>query len=1156
MEQTILNSNDQTISVQDCQDMVNGYMQREKGTEDVDLIQNRGGEKWLFNGFQTTLDFGITDASIPSREDKYGNNKKEVILPRSWWYFAWEAFGDLLLRVLFVAGIVSIIIEMSINASDKEKIKIAWIEGFAILIAVAVIIIVTATNNLLKDREFTKLNDEAESGKVITIMRNGKLMIDVSYQIPLVGDILILKSGMEVPADCVFIEGFSIQIDESSVTGESKAMNKFSPAECVAKRDVLLTKAKTSGKFNSHDVPSSVILAGTKVLNGSGKCIVINVGKNSAIGKINELVGSGEEDELTPLQLKLEKLARDIAWLGLTAAVVLFVAALIKWIVRNSTGTGNIRNEDGVIIGTGNLWKAETSGELVKQFFGFFLVSVTILVVAIPEGLPLAVTLALAFAVSKMMKENNLVRTLAACETMGGANVICSDKTGTLTKNEMYFTDFFNEKEMIVYETIKAKAVPYTELFHPECQNVLIETLVYNSIEDPTQKRGNPTEMALLKYVMMCGIDVVKKREEVKKVFQATFTSDRKRMSTVVLLNTGSTFALLKGASEYVLETCSHVHDMNTNEIVPLTPQSIKKYEMAIEGFAKKALRTIGLAYKDLTGKTNNFEDVDAKGLYEYERGGFTLIGICGIKDVIRPEVPDSINRCRLAGIDVKMVTGDNKITAYAIAKEVGIINERNEGSAIVMEGPEFLRTIGGVVCGNCLDKPSCDCVAKERDLEKEENKGKKLRKDVIKNQEVFNTIWPNLCVLARSRPEDKYALVTGIKNTDQVVAVTGDGTNDAPALSKASVGFAMNIAGTEVAKNAADILLMDDNFASIIVAVKWGRHIYVSIQKFLQLQLTVTVVAVVMTYISELGLDEPIFSAVQMLWTNLVMDTLAALALATEPPNEEILKNKPVKKNDYMITLTMFKHIIGQAIYQIAVLCIFVFIGQKFLIDHTDRTGQRQEGSILILNGFKILNKTYGMIRNNEGEWVKNKDVTYSVHAAYNFNVFICMTYFNFVNCRVIDDSFNIFFRIHKSLWFFIIMIAIAILQILFVTFTGPAIKIAQWGLHPSGWGICIAVGLTVWIVAFLLKLIPTTRFDLGLGSEELNKDDLRKMNSLGLTRRSHNDEFYKRQVSVRHNSIKGSGKLGSGKLSGKLSNRMVHNAYGDIGQAPVKME
>ncbi len=367
---------------------------------------------------------------------------------------------------------------------------------------------------------------------------------------------------------------------------------------------------------------------------------------------------------------------------------------------------------------------------------------------------------------------------------------------------------------------------------------------------------------------------------------------------------------------------------------------------------ATQALRTIGICYKEINSSEIDLENKDNRGVHDFEMDGFTLIGICGIKDIIRKEVPTSMKQCHTAGIDVKMVTGDNKITARAIAREINLITKDNNNSALVMEGPEFLRKVGGVICANCRDKEKCDCVKNSRELEKPENKGKLVRKDTIKNKAEFDKIWKDLAVLARSRPEDKYALVIGLKERNNVVAVTGDGTNDAPALSRADVGFAMNIAGTEVAKQAADILIMDDNFASIVKAVKWGRNIYDSIRKFLQFQLTVNIVAVVTTFISAVFLKEAIFSAVQMLWINLIMDTLAALALATEPPTDALLKRKPYSRSEYIISPLMMKHIIGQSIFQSAIIFVLVFIGEEFLIDKIGKRQLQTGHDTLIVHG------------------------------------------------------------------------------------------------------------------------------------------------------------------------------------------------------------
>lgn len=1013
--EALLQDIDYPISVLECQNLVNGWMQRENGDEDLQFLTDKGGYKWLESGLDTDLEHGILSKTIDNRERHFGTNRKELAEPKTFWFFVSECLEDFLLRVLIAAGVFSIIVD---EIMEKDERATAWIEGFAILVAVFLIVVVTSLNNLKKEKEFRKLNSEAEAGKVVTIIRDGVSKPDMSIEDVEVGDVVIIKSGMENPGDAIVIEGFSIQVDESSMTGESKPMQKETFESCLAKKDAFFKK-NPNQKLTSHDLPSPVILAGTKVLNGSGKMLIICVGKHSTIGKINELLESNQ-DEMTPLQLKLEKIARDIGYFGFIAAMVLVGCLLLRWVIENS-----INDNYG--------WK---NTELIVQInfvLQAVLMGVAVLVMAIPEGLPLAVTLSLAYSVDQMMKENNLVRKLEACETMGGANIICSDKTGTLTKNEMFLTHFWSGVETTVYNSVEAKANNFKGFLGNESQDLLLKTIIVNSLEDPSVKKGNPTELALLRYLQMCGADVLATRKLYAKQFQATFSSDRKRMSTIVKLEDGKSYVFIKGASEYMIEISDKFMNLKTAKVQAINGDLRKELERSIQSMAQKALRTIGLAYKEIDFDQTNLEP-DIKGIYDYEKSGFTLIGICGIKDVIRPEVPSSIKKCHEAGIDVKMVTGDNKITAEAIALEIGIITVENRSQKIVMEGPEFLRLIGGVICDNCRNLDKCECVKSQSDLNKPENVGKKVRKDTIKNKKEFDDIWERLAVLARSRPEDKYALVTGLKERNNVVAVTGDGTNDAPALSKADVGFAMNIAGTEVAKQAADILLMDDNFASIVVAAKWGRNIYDSIRKFLMFQLTVNIVAVSMTFVSAVGLEEGVFSTVQILWINLIMDTFAALALATEPPNDELLKRKPLSKDDNIISPLMTKHIVATSIYEIGVMLTFIFAGPMFLQDKMQHR-QLQPGKDTIVSGFRY----FGYNRKQYGG-------QYSVHAAYNFNVFVMLQLANFFNCRILDDSFNIFKNITKSTLMIFIMVMIFVLQVIFLTVCGPAIKVVQW--------------------------------------------------------------------------------------------------------------
>jgi Ca2+ transporting ATPase len=408
-------------------------------------------------------------------------------------------------------------------------------------------------------------------------------------------------------------------------------------------------------------------------------------------------------------------------------------------------------------------------------------------------------------------------------------------------------------------------------------QHVFEENICCNSISDPVEGKGTATELAMAKYILNCGINSLEYKKKFKIINVATFTSERKRMSTIIEKADGGHRLYIKGASEYIVDSCDKIVDLISGNIMPLDNTIREETKQAITTFAKKSLRTIGMAYVDLPAGYD-LSAKDKKKCLLIEISGLTLIGICGIKDIIRAEVPDAVLKC----------------------------------NSKVIEGPEFMELIGGVVCKNCKEDKSkrwedCDCVKKSEELKKPENKGKKVRVDTILNGEEFDKICYRISVMARSRPEDKYALVVGLKERGNVVAVTGDGTNDAPALSKADVGFAMGLAGTEVAKQAAAIMLMDDNFTSIVAAVKWGRNIYDSIRKFLMFQLTVNVVAVLVTFVSAATTKEAILSAIQMLWINLIMDTLASLALATEPPTDKLLLRKPHKRDSYIVSIVIF---------------------------------------------------------------------------------------------------------------------------------------------------------------------------------------------------------------------------------------------------------
>lgn len=547
------------------------------------------------------------------------------------------------------------------------------------------------------------------------------------------------------------------------------------------------------------------------------------------------------------------------------------------------------------------------AAEKGSQFMDILIVAITLIVVAVPEGLPLAVTLALAFATTRMLKENNLVRVLRACETMGNATTICSDKTGTLTQNKMTvvagtigkdvkFDASSNDSDIKALPIPNAVAKFSSTIKHILLQSIVVNSTAFEGEEDGVQAFiGSKTETAMLMFARdYLGMDsVARERSSAQIVQLIPFDSGRKCMGVVVKLPTGVYRLFVKGASEILLNKATrYTADVSNETIteVELTTEDIASLSGTINAYAERSLRTIGMLYKDYTQwppvGAKVMEDDPNMADFDTIFNDMTFLGLVGIMDPLRPGVAEAVAACQKAGVIVRMVTGDNVITARAIAQECGIYTE----DGVVMEGPRF------------------------RQLTESE----------------MDEMLPRLQVLARSSPEDKRILVRRLKELGETVAVTGDGTNDGPALKMADVGFSMGIAGTEVAKEASSIILMDDNFSSIVKAMMWGRAVNDAVRKFLQFQLTVNITAVLLTFVSAVSSSDrqSVLTAVQLLWVNLIMDTFAALALATDAPTPEILNRKPTPKSASLISLNMWKMIIGQAIFQLVVTFVLYFAG------------------------------------------------------------------------------------------------------------------------------------------------------------------------------------------------------------------------------------
>ena len=851
---------------------------------------------------------------------------------------------------------------------------------------------VTATNDYIKDKQFRKLSAKADEVSV-TVVRDGVDVEKLGYEL-VVGDIMKVKTGCIVPADGIVLEAFMMKADESSKTGESKLLNK--------------------APFLNEDTPRSspFLLGGSKIEEGCGVMVVAAVGIHSSTGQTAELLE--EEGEETPLEQKLGKIADWIGTIGFYVALFTFIV-LVGYVIVDAFKVGG--------------WHEGSTHGLINSF----IIAVTIIVVAVPEGLPLAVTLSLAYSVGKMREENNLVRRLQACETMGGATDICTDKTGTLTQNRMAVTDFYvSGKDYKELEFSEAKDQPFFGLLiNSFCLNSDAGLVPAKEKGGLDEQKGNRTECALLGLAKRWGVDYQQVRNENIIVTRIPFDSKWKWMATLVDLPEGRTM-LVKGASERIIDLCSYKYTPDGPE--SLTPEEKEELNKVVTKHAQNSRRTIALAYKiDSSLQAERFfkdVEVEEDGNVvtqtvcdtEYITEELVFLGIMAIQDPLRLEVAEAVTKVQRAGVKVRMVTGDNVDTAMSIAKECGILAKnfvRKEGDYTVMEGDEFAKLVGG--------------------LKDDVEKGMKIVGDLS----AFKKVAQQLCVLARSAPEHKFILVTGLKQIDKVVAVTGDGSNDAPALKKADVGFAMNIAGTQLAKDAAAIILIDDNFASIVTALKWGRNIYDCIRKFIQFQLTVNITALTMSFIGAVFLHQAPLTAVQMLWVNLIMDTFAALALATEPPSDKLLKRRPYGRKDSMINAEMKRHVLTSALYQVTWLLVILFIAPTVL---DMQPGWEQHGT-----------------------WSQEG----GRHFTFFFNAFVAMQVFNEINCRKLKATeFNVFKGFfNNGLFLFILVLTVAV-QVLIVHYGGAIMNCSQLTLHEHLY--CLAIGAGSLLFCLLVKVLP----------------------------------------------------------------------------------
>uniref|UniRef100_A0A0D9XNX4 Calcium-transporting ATPase n=1 Tax=Leersia perrieri TaxID=77586 RepID=A0A0D9XNX4_9ORYZ len=782
---------------------------------DLKGLKMHGGVDGISKKVRSTFDRGICASDLDTRQNIYGVNRYEEKPSRSFWMFVWDALQDMTLIILIVCALLSIAVGLATEGWPK-----GMYDGLGIILSIFLVVMVTAVSDYKQSLQFKELDNEKKK-IFIHVTRDGRRQKISIYDL-VVGDIVHLSIGDQVPADGLYIHGYSLLIDESSLSGESDPV------------------------YVSQDKP--FILAGTKVQDGSAKMIVTAVGMRTEWGKLMSTLSEGGEDE-TPLQVKLNGVATIIGKIGLLFAVLTFLVLLVRFLIDKGMTVGLLK------------WYSTDALTIVN----YFATAVTIIVVAVPEGLPLAVTLSLAFAMKKLMNDKALVRHLSACETMGSAGTICTDKTGTLTTNHMV-VDKIWIADVSKSVTGNNNLEDISSVVSSSTLSLLLQGIFENTSAEVVKEKdckqtvlGTPTERAILEYGLSLEGDRGAENRSCAKVKVEPFNSDKKKMAVLVSLPNGASRWFSKGASEIVLQMCDMVVDGDGNGI-PLSEAKRKNILDTINSFASDALRTLCLAYREVDEIDDNADSPTS---------GFTLVAIFGIKDPVRPGVKDAVKTCMSAGITVRMVTGDNINTAKAIAKECGILTD----DGIAIDGPDFRS----------------------------------------KSPEEMRDLIPKIEVMARSLPLDKHTLVTNLRGMfREVVAVTGDGTNDAPALHESDIGLAMGIAGTEVAKESADVIVLDDNFTTIINVARWGRAVYINIQKFVQFQLTVNIVALVINFVSACITGSAPLTAVQLLWVNMIMDTLGALALATEPPNDEMMKRPPVGRGESFITKVMLLNIKG----------------------------------------------------------------------------------------------------------------------------------------------------------------------------------------------------------------------------------------------------
>lgn len=971
-----------------------------------------GSTNALAKILKTNIEKGIDTSdkeSMINRVKMFGTNESLPEEPLRIFDIIVDCFEDQTLRVLLISAIISLVIGLF-----KDGIKTGWIEGSAIFSAVFIVVGISSYLNYNEKMQFRMLSLENKS-KSVLVIRDG-LEREIKSENLLVGDLLLLKIGDIVEVDGLLVGTDEVKVDESAVNGESVLVKK---TEEFINED------------NKYSTP--IIISGSKIEEGKGKIIVCAVGEKSFSGRNKRLIKSTEnksEDDVTPLKKHLNDLADKIGTFGFVSGILIGSIMVIKEIILRLRHGNSIFNT-----------------EMLDVLVNAFILGVTVIVVAIPEGLPMAVAIALAYSLQKMKNEHNLVKNLDSSETMGNVNNVCTDKTGTLTMGEMKVNSIFLHGKNVTIANTKIEDAfnrPSIENVY-DCIRKNISVVESEDINGKKVLTGDMTEKALYDFANPSHFE---KKKEKKPKYELPFKSDYKFMMTIYKNEKDKNFKLYaKGAFEHLSSFITKMKVDNDKSIDINSEQITKQLSV----YAEESMRTLIFATKivsaeEMKKSEEKFKEKNVE-FFSSLANGMTFEFIIGITDPLRPDVPNAISLCKHASITVRMITGDNLLTALAISKSAGILTEEeikeskninskissllkskkhfshlDFESPIALTGEDF-RSLSGNLCKK-TDKETGKIVLSLNDVQK------------------FNKATAKLKVIARASPEDKFLLVFGLKSTNNIVAVTGDGTNDAPALKTAHVGFAMGKRGTDIAKEAADIILLDDSFSSIITACKFGRNVYDCIRKFIQFQLTTNIVAVFMSLLGGVVLKDSPLNCIEMLWVNLIMDSFASLALATESPTEELLERKPYKREDNLLTPMMIINVITQGIFQIIVLSIVLFYGDVI----------------------------FGVASDRDLEHFVWNDVN-GYHFTLFFDVFVFLQVFNSVNARKLrKKEINIFKGILGNWYYLLVQMFIIVGQIIIVTFGGRAVRVKRLSIiqHMQ----CAALASLSILVGFVIKV------------------------------------------------------------------------------------